>query len=154
MIWSILLTQRSMLHNLFTKGINGKMPGGWILLFPTVRICGSDFKLYHSSMINTHSFPKWSTQNLWRTYDTSCHSARKASLANGLPTISLIKVMFSNRTRWLIKYLQSNYDCQSDSGDETWFLLLLHNFCFDWSLKQCISKKPHGFMSPLISQWS
>ena len=36
MIWSILLTQRSMLQDLFTIGINGKTSGGWILLLPTV----------------------------------------------------------------------------------------------------------------------
>ena len=36
MIWSILLTQHSMLHDLFTIKVNGKTSRGWIHLMPTV----------------------------------------------------------------------------------------------------------------------
>ena len=36
MIWSILSMQYSMLHDLFTIEVNGKMLGGWIHLMPTV----------------------------------------------------------------------------------------------------------------------
>ena len=36
MIWSILLTKHSMLHDLFTTGINGNMSRGWMRVMPTV----------------------------------------------------------------------------------------------------------------------
>ena len=83
MIWSIFLTQRSMLHDLFTIGINGKTSGGWILLLPTAPamditldyVWGSlgNFTSQYCSLSSCNSDCLQSIDNnyLWRNWDMS-----------------------------------------------------------------------------------
>ena len=52
MIWSILWTQDSMLHDLFTIEVSGKTSGGWIHLMPTVlHWCDTVFATWKTRLV-------------------------------------------------------------------------------------------------------
>ena len=59
MIWSILLKQHSMLHHLFTIGVNGKMSGGWIHLMPTVDIALFETQNQMKPLMHPLCIPLW-----------------------------------------------------------------------------------------------